>query len=289
MRYAGDMENTIQPILCCVGAEVAGEPTQFLMERACSAAHPDWRVITVEVTEGELQRAWDGMSVMRFRAARFFKAHQAASMRMVGAPSIDDEFIGGITSAKRVGDQWTMWHNTGPALVELFASRGNWANSVCWLHGDSSRQRSLIVACAQHPPREIFWTGSTAELPAELVTRVPLRVVPSDREPELTELLTQKLSASDPGLSLIHAGEIEPRHYETLLACQPSSSCNLTVVSQAPGTRRKLSDQWRAGEVLVLSLADLVVAEEGYDQARWTGRPTNLELLREAYEEYADF
>lgn len=283
------MENTIQPILCCVGTEVAGEPTQFLMERTCGAAHLDWRVITVEVTAEQLQLAWQGMSVMRFRAVRFFRAHQAAAMELVGTPSIHDRFIGGITSAQRLGDQWTMWHNSGPGLVGALTSRCQWAESVCWLHGDSPRQRSIFVACSERPPRELLWTGSSPEIPQELAGRVPLQIMPEARESDIAEFFSSRLDGSQGESCLIHLGDAEPAHYEALVACQPQARCNLIVVNESPGTRRRLNDRWQAGEVQVLSQCDMVVAEEAYDQSRWTGRPVNIELLREAYEEYADF
>ncbi len=296
-RYLGVMENTIQPILCCVGAEVAGEPTQFLMERAFGSAHFDWRVITVEVSVEQLPRAWEGMNVMRFRAVRFFQAHHAAAMQLVTTPTPIDLFIGGITSAHRVGDQWTMWHNSGPALKELLSSRHNLSRTICWIHGDSPRNRSFLAACANSSPQLILWTGASAELPADISANLNLQIIPSDHEGSLVEILSNHLGG-DPDLSgsaevpeaLVHCGEVDPRHFEILLNAQPASaSCTLTVVSQSPGTRRKLVEQWQAGEVAVLTAADLIVAEEAYDHARWTGQVANIEVLREAYEEYADF
>lgn len=289
IRYAGVMENTIQPILCCVGAEVAGEPTQFLMERACVASHLDWRVLTVEVSEDELLRAWQGMSVMRFRAVRFFRAHQAAALNLVGQPSENDRFIGGLTSAQRIGDQWTGWHNSGLGLVEALTNRCRWSEATCWLHGDSPRQRSIFVACTKKPPRELIWSGCTTEIPSDLASKMPFVRVPTEGESSLTQLLSERMGNSQAEHCLVHCGDLEPRHHETLIACQATGACSLFVVSHSPGTRRKLSDQWRAGKVHVLTHADIVVAEEAYDQARWIGRPTSIDLLRESYEEYADF
>lgn len=283
------MENTIQPILCCVGTEVAGEPTQFLMERTCSAAHLDWRVITVEVAADQLQQAWQGMSVMRFRAVRFFQAHQAAAMQLVAEPSIRDRFIGGITSAQRLGDQWTMWHNSGLGLVSTLTSRCQWSESICWLHGDSPRLRSIFVACTERPPRELIWTGYRSEIPQELAGRVPLQLLPEGSESDISELLTSRLAGCDAEQNLIHLGEPEPAHFNVIIGSQPTTTCNLLVVNESPGTRRRLNDRWRAGSVHVLTHCDVVVAEEAYDQARWIGAPANMELLREAYEEYADF
>lgn len=296
------MENRIQPILCCVGADVAGEPTQFLMERAASAEHLDWHVITVEVAGDQLSKAWDGMNAMGFQAVRFFQTHQADAMRLVTQASPDDLFIGGITSALRVGDHWTMWHNSGPALLELLASRLRWSDAICWVHGSSAKTRSFLVACQTNAPRKIYWTGSgidlrdsesetspsvAAALP-ESISKLPLVLLPPDREHEIAEALTNPATA-EAFSAVVHIGEFDSRHLDLLLAHQPDNECALAIVNAVPGSRRKLSDAWKVGEVLVISPADSVVAEEAFDQARWTGQPVNIELLREAYEEYVDF
>ena len=294
------MENRIQPILCCVGADVAGEPTQFLMERAASAGHLDWHVITVEVAGDQLAKAWAGMNAMGFRAVRFFLTHQANAMSMVATPSPDDLFVGGITSAQRVGDHWNMWHNSGPALVELLSSRLKWPEAVCWVHGSSAKTRSFLVACQSNPPRKIYWTASGIESATESeqvdegalsnlpqsVASLPLTILPTEREHELAEAFVAPASSMS---AIVHIGEVDARHIDLLLAHQPDGDCALAIVNAAPGARRKLNDAWRAGEVIVFSPADLVVAEEALDQMRWTGQPVNIELLREAYEEYADF
>ena len=298
------MENQTQPILCCVGADVAGEPTQFLMERAVAAAHLDWHVITVEVSAEQLAKAWEGMNIMRFQAVRFFPTHQVSAMHLVAEPTPQDRFVGGITSAMRSGDSWTMWHNSGPALLNSLSARFDWSQTICWVHGISMRTRSFLVACKDNRPRKIFWSGSgfgpakedaaTAEgstvLPLpEAVSDLPLVVVPQENESEIAKLLMNELNGDSSIRTLVHIGDSDSAHLERLLACQPSGECALAIVSDTPGSRRRLNESWRSGEVHVLTPADLIVAEEAYDQLRWTGVTANLELLREAYEEYADF
>jgi hypothetical protein len=241
------------------------------------------------VSADELERAWQGISAMRFRAVRFFRTHQTAAMELVGSPSLQDRFIGGITSAIRIGDQWNMWHNSGPGLVDTLCSRCSWPDALCWLHGDGPQQRSLLVACLERPPRKLLWTGCITEIPEEFASRVPLQLISAERMPELKQILTDEISEHEGERSLVHCGVMDPLHFETFSSCQPSTACKLIVISESPGTRRRLSDQWSAGELHVLNQADIVVAEEAYDQTRWIGRQANLELLREAYEEYADF
>ncbi len=236
------MENRTQPILCCVGADVAGEPTQFLMERAASAGHLDWHVITVEVTSDQLAKAWGGMDVMRFQAVRFFPTHQVNAMQLVTEPSADDLFIGGITSALRLGDKWTMWHNSGPAMLELIASRVKWNAAICWVHGSNAQTRSFLVACRANPPRHIFWTGAglapSAEAEAsaipDVLSSLPLTVVPPAGEIQIIDLLTSTADESNPFSAIVHVGDMESSHLDLLLAHQPDHECALAIVSAAP-------------------------------------------------------
>lgn len=296
------MENTIQPVLCCIGAEVAGEPTQFLMERASNAEHLDWRVITVEVAAEELASAWQGVSVMRFQAVRFFQSLQSAAMELVATPTDLDRFVGGITSAMRVGDQWQMWHNSGPGLIDALASRCRWPESVCWLHGDGSLQRSLFAACVHRPPLELFWTDGPPGIPETFARSMPHELIGAERAIDfhktLAERLGQRTGAQRIGTAPAESGRGEASlvlvgtsdsQLEALCTCQPGFTCHLIVVKGSPGTRRRLCDSWKSGDIHVLSHADLVVSEEAYDQSQWLGHAANVELLREAYEEYADF
>ncbi len=291
------MDNRTQPILCCVGAEVAGEPTQFLMERAASASHWDWHVITVEVAPDMLPKAWEGMVVMRFSAVRFFQPHQSSAMHLVTTP-VPMTCLSAASLLRcapvRVGRCGTIAAQLCRSCCGL-ACPGK--KTICWLHGNTSRTRSFLVACANDPPRHILWTGSQAaahtaagtSLPEALAAKLPLKIIPSEGEAEIGAWLAAQFAEDSQPQAVVHAGEVESRHFDTLASCQPETGCMLLVVAGTPGTRRKLSDLWRAGEVTILAPADVVVAEEAYDQVRWTGQSTNIEVLKEAYDEYADF
>ncbi len=294
------MENRTQPILCCIGDDVAGEPTQFLMERVAAAGQLDWHAITVEVSPDKLAEAWRGIDVMQFRAARFFSAHQASAMHLVAEPSAQDLFVGGVTSALRVSGQWQMWHNSGPSLIELFSRRFDWSKSLCWVKGESMRTRSFLAACQATPPKQVYWTvanipdadqtpndSASSDFQTELAKQIPLCIEsPASSESKLVDELANESNGFS---AVVLVGEHLPQDVELILNHQPVYECTFAANNSAPGLRRKLNEVWRAGEVVVLSLADLIVAEEAFDQIRWTGQPANWELLREAYEEYADF
>jgi len=54
------MADSLQPIVCCLGQPVAGNPTQYMMEQAFIAAGLDWRYLTLEVPPDKLADAIRG-------------------------------------------------------------------------------------------------------------------------------------------------------------------------------------------------------------------------------------
>ena len=50
-------DSALQELVCCMGQPVAGNPTQFMMEKAFVAAGLDWRYLTLEVPPENLADA----------------------------------------------------------------------------------------------------------------------------------------------------------------------------------------------------------------------------------------
>ncbi|MFN3150664.1 shikimate dehydrogenase [Bremerella sp.] len=69
---------SLQEIVCCMGQPVAGNPSQFMMERAFAAAGLDWRYLTLEVSPDDLPAAVAGMKAMGFRGGNFTIPHKVA-------------------------------------------------------------------------------------------------------------------------------------------------------------------------------------------------------------------
>ena len=55
-------DSALQAVVTCMGQPVAGNPTQFMMERAFRAAGLDWRYLTLEIPPEDLGDAMRGMS-----------------------------------------------------------------------------------------------------------------------------------------------------------------------------------------------------------------------------------
>jgi shikimate dehydrogenase len=67
---------SLQEIICCIGHPVAGNPTQYVMERAFAAAGFDCRCLTVDVPPAAVSNALAGIAALGFRGAVIAPPHQ---------------------------------------------------------------------------------------------------------------------------------------------------------------------------------------------------------------------
>jgi len=100
----------LQEIIACLGFPVAGNPTQFVMERAFNAAGVDSRCLTVDVPPAELSRAVGGISAMGFRGAVIAEPHHESVCELVDRLAPPAEMLGATDliyreDDKLVGDQ----------------------------------------------------------------------------------------------------------------------------------------------------------------------------------------
>lgn len=298
LKYAENMESKIQPILCCVGAAVAGRPTQFLMERAFEAAHCDWRVITVEVQPENFQTALDGMRAMAFTALRFFPELQplAASLVLEQLPAS----LCAVTSAMRqvnngTLNHWDYWDNQGFGMLDLIKSAAPASSTLLWLHGQSRLTQSLSRAmhATGYSPNQLLWSDATVasevadqqppanQSPLSVPTIMPL----ADVLQFLQDLLTQANSFTH----VVVVGESLAGQLPLLSQLKVPGEVQLLLATNQRLTGQQVNDAWPIGKTTIYTEEDQLLAAEAYDFRRWTGQTADLELLRDAYDEYADF
>ncbi len=287
------MDSKTQPILCCVGDAVAGRPTQFLMERAFAAKNCDWRVITVEVRQANFQTALDGMRAMRFKALRFFPEFQmqAASSLL----SSSDEPLAAVTSAMRQGDSWDCWDNQGFGLLDLIANAGAASSVLLWLHGKSRLTRSLANAmqASGYKPGRLLWSdsglaksGEASDSDMSPAGEMSIQDVSLE---DVEQSLRESLTAESTFTHLVVIGESLVKQLPLLSQLSAVRETKLILATNQMLTRQQTIEAWNGGAVSILSEAEQLVAAEAYDYRRWTGQPVDLDMLRDAYDEYADF
>ncbi len=72
------MHSSLQEITFLFGQPVAGNPTQFMMERAFAAAGLDWRYLTLEIAPERLGDAVRGARAMGFRGGNVTMPHKVS-------------------------------------------------------------------------------------------------------------------------------------------------------------------------------------------------------------------
>lgn len=286
------MESKIQPILCCVGAAVAGRPTQFLMERAFEASHCDWRVITVEVQLENFQTALEGMRVMEFTALRFFPEFQplAASL-MVEQPHAT---VSAVTSAMRQSSpmaqqHWACWDNQGFGMLDLIATAAPASSTLLWLHGQSRLTHSLFEAmqASHYSPSQLLWSEATMASETAVAARQSPPVITPLREVQQT--LKDALSQQNSLTNVVIVGESLADQLPVLCQLEAAGEIHLLLATNQLLTRQQVNHAWASGRATILTENDQLIAAEAYDFRRWTGQPADMDLLRDAYDEYADF
>ena len=69
---------SVQEVCCLFGQPVAGNPTQYMIEKAFLHHHLEWRYLTLEVTPEDLGDAVRGMRAMGFRGGNVTQPHKVA-------------------------------------------------------------------------------------------------------------------------------------------------------------------------------------------------------------------
>lgn len=113
------MSNNVQSVVCCLGDPVAGNPTQFLMQRAAAAQSLDWMFVTAEVPACRIIEAFQGIRALRFSGVAFLPPHQTAGARLVDSVTEAALRSGHVRIARRDGELWLGDDSLGTAIVEL--------------------------------------------------------------------------------------------------------------------------------------------------------------------------
>lgn len=110
--------DSLQPIVCCLGQPVAGNPTQYMMEQAFAAAGLDWRYLTLEVAPEKLADAIKGLRALGFKGANFTIPHKVAVLQHLDELSPAAELMGAVNCVNRVGDKLVGENTDGKGFVQ---------------------------------------------------------------------------------------------------------------------------------------------------------------------------
>ena len=108
----------IQEIVAVFGQPVAGNPTQYMMEKAFAAVGLDWRYLTLEVAPEHLSDAVRGMRTMGFRGCNLTIPHKVEVIQYLDRTSEAASLMGAVNCVNRVGDELVGENTDGKGFVQ---------------------------------------------------------------------------------------------------------------------------------------------------------------------------
>ena len=169
----------LQEIVCCMGQPIAGNPTQFMMERAFEAAGLDWRYLSLEVSPELLPDAVRGLRAMGLRGGNFTIPHKVAVIPLLDGLSQAAELMGAVNCVHNV-DGKLMGENTdGKGFVQSLRTLTD------------PKGKNVVVLGAGGAARAI-----SVELGLSGAAQITIVNRGETRGQSLTELLTQRVKVA---------------------------------------------------------------------------------------------
>jgi len=181
---------SLQPIICCLGDSVGGNPTQFVFERALiDRGLTDWKLFTAEVKNEETQAALSALKLLGIQGVCLITEQMR---KLVLGPQVqaDPEAVwcGRVSLLLRIDTIESESHATEPVESQLL-SQPVWegtftaGNAIlqallqlevvdplamnCLVLGDSPEARSVVASALKKGTGKIFWLLDSSINPLE--------------------------------------------------------------------------------------------------------------------------
>jgi shikimate dehydrogenase len=275
----------IHEIVSCMGQPVAGNPTEFMFERAFAAAGLDWRYVTFEVPPENLEAALAGMRAMGFRGGNFTIPHKVSVIQYLDGLSKAAELMGAVNCVNASGGELIGENTDGKGFVASLKELVQPEGTRVVILGAGGAARAISVELGLEGVAEIVVVNRTAARGEELVdlingrVGVPARLESSDgvdfAVPQGADIV---INATSIGL-----GDAEARVPLVVESLEPSMVV-ADVVFNPPQTRllREAADRG----CRVLDGLGMLVNQAVIGFRIWTGVEPDASVMREALEEY---
>jgi shikimate dehydrogenase len=279
------LSNALQDIVCLFGYPVAGNPTQYVMERAFARAKLDWRYCSFEVPPERLADAIRGARAMGFRGGNFTMPHKVAII-----PYLDDlteaaRLMGAVNCWKRQDDDRLLGDNTdGKGFLQSLRTLVDPAGKRFAVLGAGGAARAIAVELGLAGAAEIVVVNRHAERGHELTALIndkvhaPARFVPWDADFQVPEGIDALINATSIGLG-------DPRARVSLALGTLRRGLIVADVIFNPSETRLLREA-KAQECRTLDGLGMLVNQAAVAFRIWTGLEPDASLMRDAVEEF---
>jgi len=186
------MTNQPQQDVCCLmGDPVAGNPTQYMLEKAFDAARLDWRFLTFEVPPLEFEGALRGARIFGFHGIMLAPPHRSRVLPYLEQLGDAARISGQVNCIKQQNGQLHGYNTEGRALRQLLEQAGAVKNAKVTILGTGRLARAISAELSLVGVRELVIACREPES-AESLVRTLLDQTP------LENCRVEKLDAANP-------------------------------------------------------------------------------------------
>jgi shikimate dehydrogenase len=274
----------IQEIVAVFGQPVAGNPTQYMMEKAFAQVGLDWRYLTLEVAPEGLADAIRGMRAMGFRGCNLTIPHKVEVIKHLDRASEAATLMGAVNCVNRVGNELIGDNTDGKGFVQSLRDVTDPAgrNIVVLGAGGAARAMAVEVGLAGAAQITVVNRGEARgqEL-AKLVNdnvHVPTRFVKWEGNYEVPPESEVVINATSIGL-----GDADARVPLVIETLEPDMVV-ADVIFNPPETRLIRDARQRGCQTL--DGLGMLVNQAVIAFKIWTLRDADATVMRDALEEF---
>jgi shikimate dehydrogenase len=270
-----------------MGQPIAGNPTQYMLEKALEAARLDWRFLTFEVPALDLEGALRGARIFGFHGIMLAPPHRNSVIPYLQEIGEAARISGQVNCIKQSEGKFFGYNTEGRALRQLLEQTGAVKGLRVTIVGSGRIARAIAAELALVGVGEIRFLcrnpNKVEELTKTLVSETPLGSCHAD------ELAPDSLFAIDDTFEvLINATPVGPNQPNERLPLDLDGLENRTIVADVvfnpPNTwlmKETQSRGCRTVDGLTLLIEQAALAFE-----IWTGAAADRQAMREAVEEF---
>ncbi len=277
----------IQEIVAVFGQPVAGNPTQYMMEKAFAQVGLDWRYLTLEVAPGNLGDAIRGMRAMGFRGCNLTIPHKVEVIQYLDRTSEAATLMGAVNCVNRVGDQLVGENTDGKGFVQSLKELCDPAGKNVVILGAGGAARAIAVEVALAGAAAMTIVNRNESRGQELAAlindqvKVPTQFVRWEGDYKVSPETEVIINATSIGLG--DGGAQVPLAVDTL----ESDMIVADVIFNPPETR--LLRDAKARGCQTLDGLGMLVNQAVIGFHIWTGKDADPNVMREALEEFLGF
>ncbi|MBI3837157.1 MAG: shikimate dehydrogenase [Planctomycetia bacterium] len=274
----------IQEVVAVFGQPVAGNPTQYMMEKAFAQVGLDWRYLTLEVAPEGLSDAMRGMRAMGFRGCNLTIPHKVEVLKYLDRTSEAAALMGAVNCVNRVGDELIGENTDGKGFVQSLRGLADPQGKHVAILGAGGAARAIAVEVGLAGAAQITIVNRTEPRGQELAdllnhqVHVAARFVQWDGDYELPPETDVLINATSIGL-----GDDDSRVPLSVGTLEPDMVV-ADVIFNPPETRLIRDARQRGCQTL--DGLGMLVNQAVIAFKIWTGRDADAAVMRDALEEF---